>query len=71
MSVVCCGFVKLLSQFEGNLSIFEGAQRLYDNFVTLMTDDNCGFGNITYLPSGKTNTCGTKNQKTLQTKRLL
>ncbi len=25
-----------------------------------MTDDNCGFGNIAYLPSGKTNTCENK-----------
>lgn len=61
MSVICCGFVKLLSQFERNVSVFEGAQRLYDNFVILMTYDNCGFGNIAYLPSGKTNTYGGKN----------
>lgn len=61
VSVICCGFVKLLSQFERNFSVFEGAQRLYDNFVILMTYDNCGFGNIAYLPSGKTNTYGGKN----------
>lgn len=67
MSVIRCGFVKLLSQFERNLSVFEGTQCLNNNFIPLVADDNCGFGNIAYLPSGKANTCAERIRQTLQT----
>ena len=56
-TVVCSRFVKLLSQFEGNLSVLESTQRLHHHFASFLTYDNGGFGDIAHLPCSKTNTC--------------
>lgn len=54
--VVSGGFVKLLSQLEGDLCVFEGALGADHNLVTLLADDHCRLGHITNLPGGKAHT---------------
>lgn len=56
--VICSGFVKLLSQCEGDLGVLESAQRFNDDLISFMADDDCGFGDISYLPCCKANTWG-------------
>lgn len=40
--VICCCFIKLLTQFEGNLCIFEGAFRSEGYYVPFHTNDHIG-----------------------------
>jgi len=54
--VISCGFVKFLSQFEGDLSVFEGALGADHHLVSLLADDYSRLGHITDLPGGKAHT---------------
>lgn len=73
--VICSGFVKLLSQFEGDLRVLESAQRFNDHLVSFLADDHCGFGDISYLPCCKANTLKIYSNNTesesMETKALI
>lgn len=51
--VISGGFVKLLSQLEGDLRVLEGALGANHHLVTLLADDDSRLGHITNLPGGK------------------
>lgn len=53
VSVIGSGLVKLLSQFEGDLCVLEGALGADHHLVVLLTDDHSWFGHISNLPGGK------------------
>lgn len=54
--VVSSGFVELLSELEGDLSVFEGALGADGHLVALLADDDGWFGHITNLPGGEAHT---------------
>lgn len=56
VSVICSGFIKLLSQVETNLCVLERALSSDHHFVPLLADDHGWFGHISHLPGGKAHT---------------
>lgn len=54
--VISSGFIKLLSQLEGDLCVLEGALGADHHLVSLLADDYSRLGHITNLPGGKANT---------------
>lgn len=53
VSVISGGFIKLLSQFEGDLCVLEGALGADQHLVVLLADDYGRFGHISNLPGGE------------------
>lgn len=66
MPVIRCGLIKLLSQLGGELSVPEGAQGFHHHFVSILTYNDCWFGDIAHLSRGKTNTCQKKKKRNLK-----
>lgn len=56
VSVISSGFIKLLSQLEGDLCVLEGALGADHHLVSLLADDYSWLSHITNLPGGKANT---------------
>lgn len=66
VSVICRGFIKLLSQVETDLRVLECALSPDHHLAPLLTDDYCGFCHISHLPSGKAHTWNSKGKQCRQ-----
>lgn len=51
--VISGALVELLPQFEGDLSVLEGALGADEHLVALLADDDGGLGHVSHLPGGK------------------
>lgn len=56
-SVICCGFIKLFTQPERDLCIFEGTFCFDGYHITIDADSYIGLGHTSHFPGSKPHTC--------------
>lgn len=56
-SVICCGLIKLFTQLERDLCIFEGTFCFDGYHITIDADSYIRLGHTSHLPGSKPHTC--------------
>lgn len=56
-SVICCGLIKLFTQLERDLCIFEGTFCFDGYHITTDADSYIGLGHTSHFPGSKPHTC--------------
>lgn len=56
-SVICCGLIKLFTQLERDLCVFEGTFCFDGYHITIDADSYIRLGHTSHLPGSKPHTC--------------